>query len=143
MKKQILVILISILSISLTFEQQLKPNVITKAESESFVSELQPHVQDDKTSDIMVVYNSKSHYHNKIPRNRNPDITFTRGDKGRMLEAFTGVFTDERLKQLLPEKFLPMTLYLNTSGKILEVEFILNRNTPLKQTFGSRFDLKK
>jgi hypothetical protein len=60
-----------------------------------------------------------------------------------MLEAFTGVFTDERLKQLLPEKFLPMTLYLNTSGKILEVEFILNRNTPLKQTFGSRFDLKK
>lgn len=105
MKKQILAILIPVLSAYFAFARQLKPNVITKAQSESFVSELQPHLQDDKTGVIMVVYNSKSHYHNKIPRNRNPDITIERGDNGGMLKAFTAVFSDVRLKQLLHEKF--------------------------------------
>jgi hypothetical protein len=68
-------------------------------------------------------------YHNKVPINRNPNMSLKMKNKSGILNAFTEVFSDKRLKQLIPEKRIMMTFYLNPSGQIMEVSFILNKNT--------------
>jgi len=129
MKKQILITLTLTLIAAFGKAQQLKPNSINRAKSTSFITEIRPHLEGDKTGDVMSIYNSKNIYHNKVPKNRNPDISVERGDKSGILNAFIQVFGDKRLQQLLPERYIQMTFYVNTSGRILEIEFFLDKNT--------------
>lgn len=101
--------------------QEIKPNSTVRTKYSSFI------IKQNNTS--MVVFNSKNTYINKVPRHRNPDMTFDLRDKNSLLKAFRKVFSDSRLKQLLPERFMQMTLYANTSGQVLAVTFFLNKNT--------------
>jgi hypothetical protein len=125
MKRILIITAILTFTLGTIYAQKLKPNAVIKTSSSSFVTH-----QIEK-SESMMVYNSKSIYHNKIPKNRNPDITVERGDNSGMLKAFRQVFSNDRLKELLPEKVLPMTFYLNPAGKVLEVEFLVDKNTTL------------
>jgi len=122
MKKQSLILFTLLLSAIITYAQELKPNAIIKTNTATYIT---TGLHDG----AMSVVNSKSNYHNKIPRNRNPDMTFELKDKSALLNAFTHVFSDERLKQLIPEKRMIMTFYVNPSGQVIEVSFIFNKNT--------------
>ena len=128
MKKLFLIAAILIVAVNISNAQKLKPNAVIKAQSVYFKTQ-----QIDRSERISV-YNTKNIYHNKTPQNRNPNVTIQRGDKSGMLNAFTQVFSDARLKELLPENILPMTFYLAPSGKVLEVEFLLNTNTSITAT---------
>lgn len=115
----------SILAISASFvyAQKLTPNSIVRVNATSFITN-----QND--SQMMIVFNSRNQYHNKIPKVAPTAITSVeRMDNKGMLKAFTGVFSDSRIQQLLPERFIQMQCYVNASGQILEIEFYLNKNT--------------
>jgi hypothetical protein len=121
-KKPSLIIAALTIMFKFSHAQEIKPNTIVRVDSTSFItSQNQP--------EIMVVFNSKNTYINKVPRHRNPDMTFDLQDKNSLLKAFRKVFNESRLEQLLPERFMQMTLYANTSGRVLAVTFFLNKNT--------------
>ncbi|MDF2430873.1 MAG: hypothetical protein JWP44_504 [Mucilaginibacter sp.] len=106
--------------------QELKPNTTIKTSSASFVVH-QPQPGG------LVVYNNKNSYDKKIPKVAPTTITIVgRRDKGGMLNSFKKVFSNDRLKQLLPENILPMQLYVDSSGGVLEIVFFLNNNTLVK-----------
>lgn len=103
--------------------QRLKPNTIIKAQSASFAIKL------DQFNNL-IVSNSSNILTHKIPRVAPTNITSVeRADKSGLLNAFQQVFSESRLQQLSPENIITMTLYVAPSGKVLEVLFILKKNT--------------
>jgi hypothetical protein len=125
MKKTNLLILLFFAFTGLTYCQSLKPDAVVRASHSAYNTK---SIGSGNTVSIYA-YNSKNIYYNKTSKNRHPNILIKRGDSGGMLTAFTKVFSDERLRELLPERVLLMTFYVNPSGKILEITFLLDKNT--------------
>lgn len=122
MKRHSLMLFTLLFSVFITNAQNLKPNLTIKVKRATFITTELDH-------NSMSVLNSNNIYHKKIPKDRNPDMVFEMKDKSGLLNAFTQVFTDGRLKQLLPERRMMMTFYINPSGEIMEISFVLNKNT--------------
>ena len=128
MLKSILLTLMFFAFANLTCAQKLTPNSIINTKTGSFVTK-----QDPSYSDDMVVVNSKNIYHKINPKTGPANISSVeRRDKSGLLNSFTQVFSDERLTQLLPEKYMLMTLYVNPAGKVLEVTFYLKKTTVIE-----------
>src|SRR5476649_1194855 len=129
MKKYLSTSLIIILSITLTYGQQLKPNSVVRANQITYnVQEVTAH---GIPYDYLSVVNKNNIYHGRIPKNRNPDMSFPFTDKSKLLKAFTQTFSTERIKQLLPERRIDITFYVSPQGKVLDVSFLVNKNTLL------------
>ena len=125
MKKIFFTIVITVISSAIIYAQALTPNAVINTPSATFVT------KQVGASNNMTVDNSKNVYHNKIPKNRNSDITIDRKDKADMLISFRQVFSKARLEQLLSERYIMMTLYVSPTGQVLEVRFLLHNNTLL------------
>lgn len=117
-------VLIFLLSAITANAQRLKPDTIIKANKVTLIT---TRLDDN----IFSVSNSDNIYHNRVPKHRNPDMYMELTDNSSMLRAIKQVFSDERLKQLLPERRIFMTMYVNTSGKVMDISFILDKNTSI------------
>ncbi|MFI5159143.1 MAG: hypothetical protein ACHQF4_09780 [Sphingobacteriales bacterium] len=129
MKKYLLTPLLILLSLTIAYAQHLKPNSIVRANRVTFnIKEVTTH---GIPSDYMSIVNNNSIYHGRIPKNRNPDMSFPFTDKSKLLSAFIQTFSFERIKQLLPERRMIITFYVSPQGKVLDVSFLVNKNTLL------------
>jgi hypothetical protein len=132
MKKQSSTLLALILSTAFTYAQGLKPNTTVKANKATFrINEVKMH---GAPSDYLSVVNSTNIYYGKLPKNRNPDMSFPFTNKSGLLNAITQTFSEERLKQLLPERRILITFYVDPHGKVAGVSFLVNKNTLLTAT---------
>lgn len=129
MKKHSLTLAMAILSIAFTYGQKLKPNSIVRAKQITF--ETHEVTMHGTPSDMISVVNRRNIYHGKIPKNRNSDMEFPFTDKSKLLDAVKQTFSQERLRQLLPEHLIAVTFYVSPQGKILDVSFLVNKNTSL------------
>jgi hypothetical protein len=128
MKKQSFIILSLILSITFTYAQGLKPNTTTKANKITFRID-QVTIHGTPTEGI-TVKNINNIYQSQKPKVFiDPGVLYGKIAKGTILKAFMQAFSDARLNQLLSEHGLSLSLYISPSGKILEVEFLLQKNT--------------
>jgi hypothetical protein len=125
MKIHLLLPMIFLAFSNLTYGQRLKPDAVVRASHSSYNTKT---IGIGRAANIFV-YNNKNIYYNKIPKNRNPDIVIQRADKEGMLRAFTQVFNDGRLKELMPERYIHMTFYVDPSGRIMDMSFLLDKNT--------------
>jgi hypothetical protein len=121
-KRKLAMVLIVLLIAITANAQRLKPDTTIKANRVTFITTSLSYGE-------ISVRNTDNIYHNRIQKNRNPDMSLQLTDNLGMVKAFKQVFSDERLKQLLPEKRIFMTLYASTSGKILDMSFVLSKNT--------------
>jgi hypothetical protein len=121
-QSQFLILFILLFNSISIYGQMLKPNLKIRANKVFFITTELDHNR-------MSVVNDRNIYHNKILKNRNPDMTFKIKEKSGLLNAFTQVFSDERLRQLQPERRMLMTFYINPAGQIVEISFVLNKNT--------------
>jgi len=106
----------------LAYGQKLKPNSTIKAENTTF------NTLGSKYGKMDVV-NKNNIYYNKIPKVSGMNFSFEFAGKLSLLDAFTQVFSDDRIRQLLPETGIFITFYINPEGKILEVSFMVGENT--------------
>jgi hypothetical protein len=131
MKKQLLLLFILFTflpRIGISQTQKLKPHSIVKANKSNFNVEELPY------SGGLSVINTHNIYHGRKPKTAPFNITllYARKEKGSLLKAFTQVFSDNRLKELITtDRGLNLTFYIAPSGKVLEVEFSLPKNTQL------------
>jgi hypothetical protein len=126
MKKPILTILIFILSITLAYSQNLKPNSIIKANQTNF------QIGGSKDDRLVSVVNTNNIYNNRKPKPSSLNTTlYEKIEKGSILKAFKEVFSESRLKQLIPERALILTLYILPSGKVSEVSFVVKTSTTI------------
>ena len=91
--------------------------------------------KDLKYENMSIVHKS-SIYHNKTPKISGADLGLTgeKVNKHSLLNTFKRTFSDERIRQLLPEGRIVLTFYVSPSGNVLEVEFILNKTTLITAT---------
>jgi len=82
---------------------------------------------------IMCVLNTKNTYYKKAHNYTNVS-TVEETDRSKLLNSFTQVFNTDRLKQLVSESCMQMHIYVNPSGKILEIMFYLKKNTSITAT---------
>lgn len=123
MKKQFLITIILLISINFTYSQILKPNSIIKTDHSSFITH-------GSNSRSMFVENKNNFYHTRKPKLPPTAISSVeKTDKYSLLKAFNQVFTNDRIKQLLPEHGLFIEFYVSPLGKVLEVRFLLPTNT--------------
>lgn len=105
------------------FAQKIKANSVVKANSILF------NTKSSGKKGIAII-NSKNIYYNRIPKKSQTAIsTFEKNDKSALLKVFMKVFTDQRIKELLPENNLFINYYVDPAGNVLEVSFLLNDNT--------------
>jgi hypothetical protein len=131
MKKHHIILLVTIINflfIPLCKSQHLKPNSVMKANGTSF------NIKTTGYNSLSVV-NSKNVLYNKKPRlSQSALSSFEKTKKSGLLTAFLEVFNEARIKQLLPENALSLNYYVDPNGKVIEVSFLLNKNTLLTPT---------
>ena len=125
MKKQVILFALLVCTVA-TYGQTLKADASIKATKTTFITT-------SLSKSSMAIANSNNRYHNKIPKISAENMVFTKTDKLGLLNAFTSVFSEDRLKQLLPENRMFITFYVDPQGKILDLSFIIfTSNTTLK-----------
>jgi hypothetical protein len=115
------------LSAVITSAQSLRPKSIIKANRATYITS-------ETKYDRMEVVNRSNIYHTKTPKVSGEFIAFDFTNKSSLLKAFNQVFSDERIKELLPEKGMFVTFYINPQGKILEVSFMVSKATLVTST---------
>lgn len=119
-----------LISVNSTFCQGIKADTVIKANYSTYNTKT---IGSGNSANIFVV-NSNNIYYNKKPRNRNIDMVVLLNNKSGFINALKQVFGDERLRQLIPERFLRFTLYVNPNGQIMEMAFLLDKNTSITAT---------
>src|SRR5476651_1499748 len=98
-----------------TFSQGIKADSVVKAKYTTYNTKT---IGAGNFTSILVV-NSTNIYNEKMPRNRNINMVFQLNDKLAFLNAFKQVFSDERLQQLTPERYIHFTLYVNPDAHVM------------------------
>ena len=123
------VITISILAscVAITQAQKLKPNSTVMAKYFTYRT-------DSVSMRSIFVHNNKNHYHTDVSRkNSVTGDNLEINDSNSLSKILKKTFTAERLKQL-HDQTLFMELFVSNDGKILEVSFVLPKNTLLTVT---------
>jgi hypothetical protein len=126
-KKLLLVCIVANLGTAIAYGQELRPYTMYKAKTDTFITKKLPG------NSIMCVLNSKNTYYTK-PHNYSNVSTVQETDRFKLLSSFTNIFDGNRLKQLASESFMQMQIYVNSSGKILEIMFYLKKDTSITAT---------
>jgi hypothetical protein len=127
MKTIFFTLIIVFLCTSISRGQELRPYTMYKAKSDTFITKKLTG------NSIMCVANTKNTYYKKTHDYTNVS-TVEETDRSKLLKSFTQVFNTDRLKQLASESFMQMHIYVNPSGKILEIMFYLKKNTSITAT---------
>jgi hypothetical protein len=129
MKKISLIVTVLILIGTITYAQKLTPNSIIRANQSTFITA-------DLGHENMSVVHKSSVYHNKLPKVSGAErgLTGEKTNRHSLLIAFKKTFSVERIRQLVPEGRITLTFYVNPSGEILEIEFMLNKTTLVTAT---------
>ncbi|MGB4774945.1 MAG: hypothetical protein WBP45_07235 [Daejeonella sp.] len=126
MKKLVLFLIPSALLFSTCIGQQKfnKPEV--KAESIIFKCE---RINDPSSKTIGI--HNKSNYLEESQKNHFGELlnNIQLLNRTKFTEAFWNAFGEVKLKELLPERNIPITFYINKTGKIIELSYILKKNT--------------
>jgi hypothetical protein len=122
MKKKFIILMILITYSTISFAQRLKPNEVIKAKTISFRS------NQDRYGNL-IVFDSKNDYFSKKSKTASANISTVKRKEKAMLTSFLQVFSNERLSQLVPERYLSMVCFVDTSGKVLAITFYLKKNT--------------
>jgi hypothetical protein len=107
-------------NVTLVCAQELKPNSTVKTKHSSFRTKVNEH-------GTMNIENDKNILSKQRPKNLRFEIDQST-DPG-LLAAFKQVFSDARLKELLPENAIGLTYCVAPDGKILEISYLLKPNT--------------
>jgi hypothetical protein len=119
--KKIIILLGFFLAIAnVSNAQRLEANSIIKAKHSSFKTEINKYGS-------MNVENDKNTFSKQKPKNQR--FEFTDQSISGAATAFKQVFSETRLKELLPENNIGITYYVSPDGKILEISYLLKPNT--------------
>jgi hypothetical protein len=110
-----------------TYSQELRPNTIVKTNKASFKIEA-VKMQGTVTNGLAVI-NINNSYHGKQPKIFIQLVElYAERKKGSIVTAFKHAFSLSRLIQLRQDHGLNLTLYLAPSGKIVAVDFVIQKN---------------
>jgi hypothetical protein len=128
MKNINLLIIMLLVFNKFAYSQNLKPDAIVKADHLTYNTKTEstgryPSISVRNTENVL--YGKK----NKLGQSTLSYIGKT--DNSSLSKIFNSVFTQERIRQLLPESRITIDCYVNPNGKILEVSYFLNKNTIL------------
>lgn len=128
MKKIISISLSVFFIIHIAYSQTLKPNSVARANKLAF------SVRAAGTDNLSVV-NINNAYFGKKPKLPQSALShFDKSESNSLLNSFNQTFSNARIRQLLPENGLLINYYVNTTGKVLGVSFLINKNTLLTPT---------
>ncbi|HTK20519.1 MAG TPA: hypothetical protein VL442_13425 [Mucilaginibacter sp.] len=120
MKRTIILLAFFLASTTAVKAQRLKANTIINAKHSSFRSQINQF-------GTMNVENTKNTLSKQRPKNQRFDINSTR--ISGVAIAFKQVFSEARLKELLPEYNMFVSYMVSPEGKVLEVSFLLKPQT--------------
>lgn len=125
MKKAISITLSVFFIMNLAYSQTLKPNSIARATKLAF------SVKAVGTDNLSVVNVNNAYFDEKPKLPQSALSHFKKSESNTLLNSFNQTFSNERVRQLLPENGLLINYYVNTTGKVLGVSFLINKNTLL------------
>ncbi len=131
MKKNNLLTIILLVFCVKVQAQKLLSNTKVKANQITYKVVGLPKLESE-TIEFNTVYNNNNQYCGKTPK-----LKLDNGDligkivKNTILNAFNEAFSKARLKELVQERVLDITLYLSPTGKVMEVSFLLQKNSSL------------
>lgn len=129
MKLLLLPVLTKLLFATVVLGQQLKPDTTINVNGSRY--KIEQVNQHGTLTDVISIANVNNTYYVRTPKVSAWDIgLYQKMKKGSILNSFTDVFSDERLKKLASnEHGITFTFYILPSGKIAGVEFLLRKNT--------------
>ena len=122
--KLILITIAVFFNVSLVCAQVMKPNSVVAASRNSYTTS---KIGSKYTS--MIIKNNANKLDKQMPGLEGGNLDYELTDKNSLVDCFKSVFNSARLQQLLPENNILISTYINSSGKILEVSFMLKQNT--------------
>ncbi len=130
MKKLFVLLLVFFVFLKAVKSQFLKPNSLLKANKITFkVDDLS---SSKVASNSISIYNKANTFAGKTPKVwLDERLIVGKAAKGSVLAAFTQTFSDTRLKELINEHGLNITLYLTPTGKVAEVIYQVQKNSTL------------
>ncbi len=121
MKIKTLLLLTGILISSIVKAHTLIKEGTIKAHSITFTGK--------RTGSFIEVHNPKSTSNNIQAKDLKKLSDTKYKDANALTSSYLKVFTHLRIQQLLPEKNMILTFYINRSGKIKSIEYLLKNNT--------------
>jgi hypothetical protein len=127
--KQYIVILGLLLNSSFALGQVLKPDTDVPANHTTYNTH-----KSNPAYTSMMVKNRANKLDQQKAGTEADNLDFRLVEPNILINSFKRVFSSDRLKQLLPEHGILISCYINSSGKILEVSFILGEKTSVTAT---------
>lgn len=131
MKKEFLIYLICITVFKTADAQVLKSNTLVSANKITYNVVGNEKIE-GATLEFNTVFNKNNQYRGKTPKVViDPALLVEKTAKGSFLAAFTQSFSNARLKELTKERVIVLTLCFTPDGKVVEIEYLLQKNSSL------------
>jgi hypothetical protein len=112
-----------ILTITTAYGQQLQPDSLNKANHITYRADISTF------NTIMNVYNQNNILEERIQKTNPRYFFLKKNDNLSLLNSFKQAFSKDRLAQLANEPGITVLFKLSVTGKVLEVSFIIHKNT--------------